>query len=200
MKSLRLAAIEISGFFRTHWFHLVLAIPGVLAVTVLHELAHGAAVVCQGGVVTQFVWLPSSGKWGHIAYTFRPTQQYSGPLISIAPYVLWSACMCAALVLCLRRTPYPHWVASSIFVWLFIVPLADITSAGMGFALGATNDLWRAFGPCSAPAVLALALFATSAAVAGFWLQKRLYREMPLHPLTYTFLGIVAILGILCLA
>lgn len=55
---------DVVRFFKTHWPHVLLGIPGAIAITAVHELAHCAAVWVQGGTVTDFVFIPSGAQWG----------------------------------------------------------------------------------------------------------------------------------------
>src|SRR5688500_20268517 len=57
---------ELWRFSKGHWPHFLLAIPGLVLWTVLHESAHALAVVLQGGQVTKFVWLPTRERWGYV--------------------------------------------------------------------------------------------------------------------------------------
>ncbi len=80
---------ELLAFLRSHWLHVLFAAPGALLVTVAHEAAHCAAALVQGGTVTEFVWLPGGGYWGHMRYEFPQGVRYSSFAVSIAPYVFW---------------------------------------------------------------------------------------------------------------
>lgn len=51
---------ECGRFFKRHWFHFVLMIPGAVLYTMLHEGMHALAVILQGGRVIEFVWVLSS--------------------------------------------------------------------------------------------------------------------------------------------
>ena len=63
---------DMVSFFKGHWPHFILAVPGAVAFTALHELAHCVVVWVQGGSVTGSVWLPSGADWGHMRYSFPP--------------------------------------------------------------------------------------------------------------------------------
>lgn len=90
---------EPAGFFRWHWPHFLLAAPGALLCTILHEGAHALAVTLRGGQVTKFVWLPGLEHWGYIQYQFPHEYPYSTFAIAVAPYCLWLLLMLMAGVL-----------------------------------------------------------------------------------------------------
>lgn len=124
---------DILSFFRSHWPHLIIAIPVAIALTIVHELAHCSVVWIQGGNVTDFVWLPSGSEWGHIQYSFPKGVEYNQTAVSFAPYAFWICCCLLAGLLSLKKSPWQFWFASIIFVWLFIVPMADIANAIMPY-------------------------------------------------------------------
>ena len=187
-------AKDIIGFFTTHWPHLLLLIPAVLVFTIVHEFSHCVAAWVQGGTVTEFVWLPTGGVWGYMAYTFPPGYWYSPELIAVAPYVMWLGCCGLAGLLALKRDPYPFWISSSIFVWLFIGPVADIANAAFPYALlNANNDLRDAFGSCTWMVAFGIGLLALIVTGAGYWLQTRLYRDRRLGAVAYCTLAASAV-------
>jgi hypothetical protein len=75
-------------FVRAHLWHLLVLAPGLLLATLLHEAAHAAAVVGQGGHVEQFAWIPSLQEWGYVTYRFPKRAAYSEFAISIAPHLV----------------------------------------------------------------------------------------------------------------
>lgn len=182
---------EMGAFLRRHWPHLLLAVPGALLVTILHEAAHAAVVLAQGGTLLEFVWLPGGGSWGHVAHDFPAGMSYSSFAISIAPYVLWLGFAALALLLSLRRRKHAFWLASVIYFWLFVVPLADIANAAFPYLGGAANDFLSAFGPPSMDAELLIGLACVVAIAIGHWLQRRLYREEGLGLAPYLALSLV---------
>jgi len=191
---------EIAGFLRWHWPHVLVAVPGALLVTVLHEAAHAAAVVAQGGRLIAFTWLPSAGHWGQVEYDFPADAEYCGFAISVAPYCLWVLVSGLAVLLSFRGRPYRPWTASGIFVWVFLVPLADIANTAFPFLQGGRNDFLAAFGLPSASA-WALTVLATLASVwLGFGVQARLYRERALSGRAYTILAAATLAGILAVS
>ena len=189
---------QIKGFFRGHWPHLLVAVPLGIAFTALHELAHSVAVWLQGGTVTSVVWLPSASEWGHMSCSFPDGARYSMRMIMLAPYMLYIGMSLLAGVLSFRRRAWPFWAASTVFVWLFIVPVADIANTAVPYALcGSLNDFHRAFGP-SSPSI-AVALLASGASVAcyGYWLNRRLYRDRAVGLPAYC--GLVVLAGLVVL-
>ena len=191
---------DIAQFFKGHWPHVVLAIPAAIAFTALHELAHCAAAWVQGGSVTEFVWLPSAAEWGHMRYSFPAGAHYSATAISLAPYVSWLFLCFLAVIISLRRSPWPFWAGSTIFVWLFIVPLADIANTAVPYVLwDSDNDFRSALGP-TRPSILAgVVAFGLLSAGLGFILQKRLYRERAVGLAAYCVLASTGALMILAI-
>lgn len=189
---------DIPRFLKSHWPHIVLAIPGAIAITAFHETAHCLAVWLQGGSVTSFVCFPSDGKWGEMGYEFAAGVPYSGALIAIAPYVASLALCLVALVLAARGRRWSFSVASAIFVWLFIVPVADIANASIPYLIrNADNDLRHAFGEVNPVAWVFAATLAMALAAVGYWIQSRLYRERAIRLPAYgilTFAGFFTIL------
>src|SRR5687767_5398114 len=116
---------ETFNFIRRHWPHVLLFVPGVIAVTILHESAHAAAVLLQGGTVSRFVWLPEAGNWGYISYTFPEGVAHSAFFISLAPYLFWLLLATAVAFLASRRLKPGLWTASALYVWMFVIPLGD---------------------------------------------------------------------------
>lgn len=190
---------EIFSFLRRHWPHLLLAVPGALLVTVLHEAAHAAAAVAQGGRLLEFVWLPGGGHWGYVSYDFPASVYYSSFAISIAPYVLWLGFAALAMLLSLRRRKYAFWLASLIYFWLFVVPLADIANAAFPYLRGQKNDFYSALGPPSIYDEPLVGFTCLVVVITGYWLQRRLYREEGLGVAAYSVLSMV-MLGLIVLA
>jgi hypothetical protein len=132
-------------FLRWNWVHSVLLVPAAAVYTLAHEASHALAVLLQGGDVTEFVWLPSGQKWGHVRYVFPQDVPYSAFLISVAPYIM-SVLLCAtACAIGFVRRSLKPWVASTVFIWLFLVPLGDLAYAVLPYVvLGSNNDLHHA--------------------------------------------------------
>ena len=181
---------ELRRFFRGHWPHFLFAIPGVVLWTILHEAAHALAIMLQGGQVIKFVWIPSPARWGYVEYNY-PDHPFSSFAIAIAPYAFWLILMLMAGGLSLRVTPYPHWAASTIFIWMFVMPLGDIALAAGPylFESGNTNDFTDAFGPPTRMIALLIILFGIASAAFGMRIQQRLYREHALSGISYILLA-----------
>ncbi|MHC4553215.1 MAG: hypothetical protein ACYSUT_10715 [Planctomycetota bacterium] len=192
---------DIISFFKSHWPHLIVAIPAAVAFTAIHELAHCVAVWVQGGHVTSFVWLPSGTKWGYMRYSFPIGTEYSSTAISLSPYVFWFSFCLLAGILSLRRTAWPFWIASIIYVWLFIVPLADIANTAAPYLLKNTNnDLQHAFGAARSSYALITVVVGIAVAIFGFLLNKRLYRDRSIGFPAYCVLATIATLVILAIS
>ena len=191
---------DIVRFFKGHWLHLLLAIPAVVGFTVVHELAHCAAVWIQGGQVTEFVWLPSPGEWGHMRYEFQRGVVYSPQFISLAPYLCWLLLCLLTGALSLRPRPWPFWFASTLFVWCFIVPLADIANAALPYLVWTSdNDLLHAFGQPALSIAAVLGIGATVLVCLGFPIQRRLYRERAVGLGAYSLLAACGAVGIIAI-
>lgn len=181
---------QIGGFFRSHWPHLLLGIPLGIAFTALHELAHSTAVWTQGGTVTAFAWWPSGSEWGHMSFAFPDGQAYNRQAILLAPYVLYAGMALLAGLLAFRRRTWPFPVASTVFVWLFIVPVADFANTAVPYALwGTFNDFNRALGPSSPSVSAALLSSGFLASWYGYWLNRRLYGPQALGVPSYCALA-----------
>jgi hypothetical protein len=190
---------ESLTFITRHWWHVLLFVPGALAVTTLHELAHALAVIVEGGTVTEFVWLPSAGEWGHVAYVFPDGAAYSQVFIAAAPYMLWvTVALLTGLFAC-RSRGLSFGGASILFAWFFVIPLGDIANAAFPYLKGERNDLWFTFGPPSIVTASVIALAAAMAIAAGYPVQARLYRENRLRPASYLALSGLTLFALLTL-
>jgi hypothetical protein len=189
---------ELWRFSKGHWPHFLLAIPGLVLWTVLHESAHALAVVLQGGQVTKFVWLPTRERWGYVEYNFSDPH-FSEFAIAIAPYGFWLLLALMAGVLSRKNKPYPHWVASTIFIWMFVAPLGDIAMPALAYFFGSRNDFTSAFGAPTRVSSMIIVLFGIMSVVYGMVVQQRLYRERALSAVGYTLMVLVglAMLGAL---
>jgi hypothetical protein len=185
---------ELGRFFKGHWPHFLIAIPGSVLWTILHEAAHALVIMLQGGRVTKFVWIPTPGRWGYVEYNL-PDRAFSSFAIAVAPYSLWLILVLMAGVLSLRARPYPHWVASTIFIWMFVVPLGDIALAAIPYLFESVNenDLTHAFGPPTRLVSMLIVLFGAASVGLGLIIQRRLYRERALSVMSYTLLALVGL-------
>ena len=186
-------ANDLLRFLKTHWIHFILIIPGLIAVTIPHEAAHSLAALLQGGRIIEFKWLPSSGEWGHVQYSFAADADYNQAVISLAPYIMWIAACLAAGLLALRRKPWSSTAAGFIFIWLFVVPVADIANAVIPYVMtNKDNDLYQAFGDISLQFVLTAAAAGIAFSAYGWLLNRRLYRENALGLPAYITLAAAA--------
>jgi hypothetical protein len=187
-------SVDILRFFKGHWLHALLVVPGAIVVTAFHETAHCLAVWLQGGSITSFECIPSGNKWGEMRYEFPPGVANSDALIAIAPYLASFALCVTTAILASGRRPWSYPIASILFVWLFIVPTADIANAAIPYVLrNADNDLRHAFGEVN-PLAWAIGLTAGMLlAAAGYWIQRRLYRERAIRLPAYAILTIAGV-------
>ncbi|MBL9174450.1 MAG: M50 family metallopeptidase [Verrucomicrobiales bacterium] len=194
-RNLRSIAAEIASFLKRHWIQGVLLVPGALAVTVVHEAAHAAAVIASGGEVTQFVVIPGGREWGHVAYRFPQGVVPPSRWIALAPYVLWTVLGLGTWVLSLRSRPFSRWAAPMIWIWWFVVPFADVANAAFPYLVGGDNDFRTAFGAPGIAAWLGIVLAGLGVCLGGYPIQRRLFRDDALSAAAYGVLvGIVVFL------
>ena len=192
-------ASEAFGFAVRHWPHVLLSpLLGFTWVTFLHEGAHAAAAVLQGGTVTELSIVPQPGSFGHMQYHFPPGAFASHALVSLAPYLMWAALAGLTSGVALFRPRLPHWLASTAYLWAFVVPLLDIANAAAGYLFGGPGDLKSALGPPDLLWAVALVGAAFVAFVVGFEVQRRLYRDRAVSLAAYVLLagcgaGLVAV-------
>ena len=121
-----LSPLRIIRFLRVHFAYLLLAPLLMFAGTVIHELAHAAAVIVLGGDVTRIDLLPqrtpTSISFGSI--------QWNGPIehadwITLAPALVWTIIAACSLLWVgqLRGRPI---AARTAFAFGFLLPLVDI--------------------------------------------------------------------------
>lgn len=167
------ALVRFSGTFVPHLLFAPVVL--VLGTTFLHELAHAAMALTLGHVVSDFTFLPSAADFGHMRWEPRVggvANPIDGVLVSLAPYLMWSAF--AALTLAVASLENRvHWlVGSSLFLYGYAIPIGDIAwnlSSGTGdlAAPGPEGLLVTAVG---------LALVAL-AWIVGWFVQWRLFGE-----------------------
>jgi len=172
----------------------LLAIPGAVLWTVLYEAAHALAIMLQGSQVTKFVWISSPARLGYVEYN-SPDHPFSRFAIVIASYAFWLILMLIAGALSLRARPYPKWVASTIFIWMFVVPLGHIGWAARPYLFEAVNanDLTDALGPPTRMVSMLIVLFGIASVVFGRIVQQHLYRERALSAISYTLMAVVGL-------
>jgi hypothetical protein len=142
-------------------------------VTFLHELAHAAMALLLGATVTSLEFLPADGHLGVTRYT-RPASWsvVDDALVAGAPYLMWLVVAGVVVAVALLRNQL-HWlVATTLFLWGFVVPLGDI--AWNAFSGG--GDL-AVPGPLGVVVQLGVAFLLVCAAFAGFFIARRLFGE-----------------------
>ncbi len=150
------------------------------------------------GRVIDFVWWPSGTEWGHMQYVFPSGTPYSPTAISLSPYAFWIFFCLLAWLLSFKRSAWPFWAASTLYIWLFVVPLADIANTALPYILwDANNDFQRAFGPVRPMFTFLAIALAVSAVSAGFSMNRRLYRERAVGGRAYGILAVAAALLVL---
>jgi hypothetical protein len=176
---------------RGHLAHVLLSpLLGLTLVTALHEAAHALLVVAQGGRVLEFSFLPGGGSYGHVRYEGAVAFP---ELVSLAPYLMWGTLALGTAALAWVRPRLPFWITSSLFVWAFAVPLLDVGNAAVGWlAGGRSNDLAHAFGRPTELDAAGVALLALGSITAGYFVQRRLYRERALGLAGYALTSAVA--------
>lgn len=190
---------RVSSYLWAHRIHIVLCVPMLFGVTVLHEAAHALAVILQGRTVTDFSVWPGNGNWGYIEWQSFPQTAPYPELVSLAPYLLWLALVTAAVAVSLVPASKPFWMASTVFVWLYAVPVLDIANAVVGYTLGPAGDLSAVFPSSTTVRVLAALVAVVAFVGTGFAVQQRLYGPQALRPMEYGFMSACSVLGIMLL-
>ncbi len=185
---------EIWDFFKRHWLHFLLAPPGAILCTALHEAAHALAVLLQGGRVLEFAWMPGGGRWGYIRFLFPPGGGQSREAVSIAPYVLWLSMMLLTALLAWRWPQPRPSIAATLFIWCFVVPLGDIANTALPYWLGWENDFTAAFGVASLWSRSGIILFGAAATISGRWVEQRLYGAKSISWAAYMLLALSGLL------
>src|SRR5262245_38772360 len=87
-------------------------------VTFLHEAAHAAVVLAFGGTLREFSFLPGPQHLGHVRYDPPPGAPFwFAPLVSVAPYLMWSALAGATALAALLRAPVNASMGAALFFW-----------------------------------------------------------------------------------
>lgn len=182
---------EVRDFLKSNWVQFLLIFPGVFWVNAIHEGAHAAAVLLQGGSIVEFSIIPNVHDWGSVVYRSSGRDDFSNFAVSMAPYAVWMSIALASVIFSFRRAPFPFWIASMLFVWAFVMPLGDIAYAVFPYLLGGQTDFKFAFGQ-SALLSWILAAFGLSVSCwIGYGVQRRFYRQRALS---------IAAYGIMCAA
>jgi hypothetical protein len=188
---------EVGRFLRSHLFHLLISpVLGFTVVTLLHELAHAAAAIAQGGTVTELSIVPQAGSYGHMRYHFAAGSPAVRELVSAAPYLMWGTMAGIVVLIALASSRLPHAIASTLFLWLYLVPLLDIANAAIGWLVGAGGDLAHALGPPDQLGAGAMLCFAAAAYAATYFVQRRLYGNRALSAPAYVLISAVAGAGL----
>jgi len=135
---------RMGGFLWAHLAYTLLAPALMMAGTVIHEAAHAAAGLALGGRVLEIdVWpefAPNGFRFGHVLYDrhFGHLQW----LVTMAPAFAWTAIALTSL-LWVRRIARP-WLAKVCFLFLFLLPLADISMQLAGlYCNSPSSDYYR---------------------------------------------------------
>lgn len=187
---------EILQYLRSHWVHLLILPVMAIVITIVHEAAHSFAVLAQGGTVTEFSFLPSKGHWGFVNYEFPLNRSHSNFAISMAPYLLWLFMAAAVTGLAFATKRPVFWLASTLYVWGFAVPLADIGNAAFAWLTGSDNDFRHALGAPSLGTGIFVCCLAAGAVVAGLPVHRRLYAERGLSIGAYFALAALCVAGV----
>ncbi|MDX9975244.1 MAG: hypothetical protein RBU21_19810 [FCB group bacterium] len=186
-------------FVWSHWVHVLLCVPMLVGVTVIHELAHAAAVLLQGGSVTRISVWPSGGSWGSIYWLHPKIGPAHSSWVSLAPYILWLALAAVAACVALAPRRKPFWLASTVFVWCYAVPVLDVANAVAGYAYDAGGDLGAVFGASLTERVAIAALSGIVLCGAGFPVQRGLYGKRALGLGGYALLSALAVAAMVAL-
>lgn len=187
-------------FLQRHWLHwLLLPVLAVTLYTGLHEAAHAFAVWIQGGHIETFRWLPNNESLGMVAYYFPRQTHYSERFIALAPYLMWLGLAGTVFLISFwLRSPH-FYLYSSLFLWLYLAPLADIALAASGYAFfGMANDLYHAWGAPGLLGQLTVVALGLTVVFLSYGVHQRLYGETAL-PLS-AFLSLASMFVVALLA
>lgn len=185
--------VELWRFALRHWWHAPIAVFMFFAFTAVHEAAHAAAAIVQGGAVTEFVIFPAGGYLGQMAYEFPPGASYSAFAISMAPYFHWLVWMILASAIAATRRDLSFRAGSSVFLWLYVAPFLDIYYTWVGYLLGAETDFRHVFGAPTIGGWLALAAAVVVATASGLLVQRRLYPPPALSAVSYATAWVIGL-------
>lgn len=107
------------------WHILLFPILALTAVTFLHELAHAVMVWLQGGEVHELSFLPTAHELGHTSYRLGPGGDEA--LVAFGPTLLWLGVSAVSALWALLAPPTWRPLGRALFVWGYLVPLADVT-------------------------------------------------------------------------
>lgn len=187
------AAREALRFVWNHRLHALLCVPMLVGVTIVHELAHAAAVLLQGGSITRISVWPSGGRWGSIYWLHPKMGLAHSDWVSLAPYLLWLTLAAGAACVAVVPRRKPFWLASTVFVWFYAVPVLDIANAVATYTASANGDLSEIFGESLTQRVLVAVVSGTVLCAAGYPVQRGLYGKQALGLGAYTLLVALAV-------
>ncbi|MFT5583027.1 MAG: hypothetical protein ACI9VR_000604 [Cognaticolwellia sp.] len=187
---------QLGRFLRSHWWHLLLAVPMAVVVTAVHELAHAAAAKAFGAEIGHIWVLPGHGTWGHMSYTLADPNPSAHFWVSLAPGLLGLMVGLIGLVLSLRS--WRPWAGSLLFVWGIVVPLLEPMYALVHWLMGAENDGFGAFGTPSWIGAACTLAYGGIVVFLGWEAHGSLYGERALTPVPFGIL-VLCVAGVMCL-
>lgn len=199
MACVRAAGVQALRFVWLHRFHALLCLPALVGVTVLHEAAHALAVVLLGGEVTYVSFWPTRERWGHVSWHEPPAGMHLRWLVTLAPYLMWLTLAGAAAVFAALSRPKPLWLASTVFVWCFALPVLDVALAICTYGLYRSGDLLDLFGPSTAARITITVIGAVLFGTSGYVVQRKLYGDCALGPMAYAMLALASAAALMAL-
>jgi hypothetical protein len=169
-----LSARRVAHFLRLHLAYFLLIPIVVLLGTLLHEGAHAAAILVQGGRVTRFEILPkplfSLGSFGRTAYSgVGPELRW---LIALAPALLgtWVAACTVALATQLKSGGRALRV---VYLFGFLGPLVDASIGAAGlFGQVPRSDWFVALHGLELPMAVTFGAYVAIFGEIGLWLFR----------------------------
>ncbi len=168
---------EILRFLRRHLVHLLLFVPGISILVTVHESTHAVVALARGGTIQEIHLLPTRHNWGgNVSYKLPGAPKTSWD-VSLAPYMVCLALAVLTTGIAVRRAPKSYFVASSWFVWGFIMPLEDLLNTALMWSQGAHNDFYEALGPSSPVGIFGTGTLIILCAAWGGRVQTGLYSD-----------------------
>jgi len=103
--------------------------------TFRHEASHALVAMAQGNVITEFVFWPTSGYWGRVAWDGPPTVASMA-----APYICDLLTFLIFFLVCMTVVPKRRWLWINAVAIGIISPLINSTYNYQG-GLRNTNDV-----------------------------------------------------------
>lgn len=178
---------RVGRFVRAHLGYALLAPVLAFAGTVIHELAHAGAAILLGGQVTDLeLWpsrVPGGIRFGATYYAGVPADR--GWMVTMAPALVWTALAAVAMAWLGRLR---GWPAKSLFLILYVLPLADIALQLGGLYTGRPgSDYYKAMGAVPwLTAIVAAIYFAGFLALGWRRLFTPIFGRAALSPLEYS--------------